>query len=262
VDAVVTMPGAEPWSVPGAGERAHVGVVVVHGFTANPIATRPLGQRIAAEGYTVEVPRLPGHGTSVRDFGRSRYADWYGMVAHTVDHLTPGCDRLVVVGHSWGGTISLDLASRRPEVFAGVVSINAQILRAHQPLARLAPVLQYVLPYVPRDLAGAPSDDIAKPGVSEGAYRMVAARAAQSMMVELPRIRRQLPSLTAPLLVAWSPQDHTVPPENSVVLKEEVGSSDVTEVRCERSYHVPQLDYDAPLLEQAILDFVFRVTGR
>jgi carboxylesterase len=105
-----------------------------------------------------------------------------------------------------------------------------------------------------------PSDDIAKPGVEEGAYGTVSARAVQSLLVELPRIREQLPSLTAPLLVAWSPQDHTVDPAGSILLQELVGSADVTEVRCERSYHVPQLDYDAEMLAEAIVDFVARVT--
>jgi carboxylesterase len=261
VDAVVTIPGAEPWSAQGEGERAHVGVVVTHGLTANPLGTRPLGQRLAAEGYTVEVPCLPGHGTTVRDFGRSRYADWYRTLEHTVEHLAGGCDRIVLVGHSMGGTLSLDLASRRPEDVAGVVAINAQVSDPIQPLAKVAPVLQYVVPYLPRDLAGLPSDDIAKPGVEEGAYGVVSAKAAQSLIEQLPRIRQQLPALTAPVLVAWSPQDHTVPAENSVVLQQLVGSQDVTEVRCERSYHVIQLDYDAELLGQAIVDFVGRVTG-
>jgi carboxylesterase len=261
VDAVVTIPGAEPWSARGEGERAKVGVVVVHGFTANPLGTRPLGQRIAAEGYTVEVPCLPGHGTTIRDFGRSRYADWYRALEHTVDHLAPGCDRIVLVGHSMGGTLSLDLASRRPAGIAGVVAINAQVSQPVQPLAKVAPILQYLLPYVPRDLGGLPGNDIAKPGVEEGAYAFVSAKAAQSLIVELPRIRQQLPSLTAPLLVAWSPQDHSVPPENSVVLQELAGSEDVTEVRCERSYHVAQLDYDAEMLGQAIVGFIGRVTG-
>jgi carboxylesterase len=261
VDAVVTIPGAEPWSAPGAGERARVGVVVTHGFTANPLGTRPLGERLAAAGYRVEVPRLPGHGTNVRDLGRSRYEDWYGSLEGMVDELSGACDEVVLVGHSMGGTLSLDLASRRRGGIAGVAAINAQVSDPIQPLAKVAPLLQYLLPYVPRDLAGLPSDDIAKPGVVEGAYGTVSARAAQSFMSHLPRIRAQLPSLQQPLLVAWSPQDHTVPAENSVVLQDLVGTEDITEVRCERSYHVPQLDYDGELLGQAVVDFVGRVTG-
>jgi carboxylesterase len=261
VEAVVTIPGAEPWSALGEGERATVGVIVTHGFTANPIGTRPLGLRLASEGYTVEVPCLPGHGTSIRDFGRSRYADWYRALERIYEHLSRGCDRIVLVGHSMGGTLSLDLATRRPEHVAGVVAINAQVSDPIQPLAKVAPVLQYVLPYVPRDLAGLPSDDIAKPGVEEGAYGIVSAKAAQSLIGQLPRIRQQLPSLDVPLLVVWSPQDHTVPPENSVVLQELVGTDDVEELVCDRSYHVPQLDYDADRVADAIVAFVARVTG-
>jgi carboxylesterase len=261
VEAVVTIPGAEPWSARGEGERGQVGVVVTHGFTANPIGTRPLGQRLAAEGYTVQVPCLPGHGTSVRDLARTRYGDWYGAVEHVVEHLAGGCEQIVLIGHSMGGGISVDLASRRPEGIAGVVAINPTIADPIQPLAKLAPVLQYVLPYLPRDLAGMPSDDIAKPGVEEGAYGMVSARAAQSLVSQYARIRSQLPDLKAPLLVAWSPQDHTVSPEGAVMLQEMAGSTDVTELRCARSYHVPQLDYDAEKLERAIVEFVARVTG-
>ena len=67
MDVIVAVPGAEPFSALGSGARGQVGIVVVHGFTANPTGTRPLGMRLAAAGYSVEVPLLPGHGTSARD---------------------------------------------------------------------------------------------------------------------------------------------------------------------------------------------------
>ncbi len=261
VEAVVTVPGAEPFSAPGAGERARIGLVVTHGFTASPVDTRGLGQHLAAEGYRVEVPLLPGHGTHHRDLGRTRYADWIGALERTVTSLrSGGAEAVVLVGHSLGATLSLDLASRDPSApIAGVVAINAQLLDRTGALARLTPVLQYLAPYVPRDLAGLPTDDIAKPGVSEQAYATVPAKAARSLLVELPRIRAQLAALTAPLLVAVSPQDHTVDPANSRELATLAGSVDVEELRCERSYHVPLIDYDAALLTEAVVAFVARV---
>src|SRR6056297_1721177 len=112
----VSIPGAEPWSAIGQGPLGRTGVVVVHGFTANPVGTRPLGQRLAAEGYSVEVPLLPGHGTSHRDLARTGYADWVGAVEDIVNRLATRTDRLALIGHSMGGTISLDLAARRAEV--------------------------------------------------------------------------------------------------------------------------------------------------
>lgn len=261
MDALVTIEGAEPWSFPGAGERGEIGVVVVHGFTGNPIATRPLGQRLAGEGYSVEVPLLPGHGTSHRDLGRTRYADWFDAVLRAVEHLRRDCRTVVLVGHSMGGTISLDLASRRQHLVDGLAVVNAQIRDPEQPLAKLAPVLQHIVPYVPRDLAGLPTDDICKPGVEEGSYPFVSAKAAQSLIVELPRIRAQLPDLHQPLLAVWSTRDHTVPPENTQTILSLIGSEQVTTLELERSYHCPMLDYDAERLEQAVVDFVGEVGG-
>jgi carboxylesterase len=262
VEAMVSTPGAEPWSSSGRGANGRIGVLVVHGFTGNPLATRPLGQHLAADGFRVEVPLLPGHGTSHRDLATTRYGDWFEAVGRTLDHLSTTCDQVVLVGHSLGGTLVLDLATLRPDDVDRVVVINPQVSDPEQLLAKLAPVLAHVLPFVPRDLAGMPTDDLARPDIEERAYALVSSKAARSLIVQLPRIRRQLIDLTQPLLVVRSPQDHTVPPKNSLELMQLVGSGDVRELVCERSYHVPQLDYDAEEVEAAVLDFVGELSPR
>jgi len=261
VGAAKVIAGAQAWSAAGAGDRARVGVVICHGFTGNPLATRPLGERFATEGYTVEVPRLPGHGTTHQDLGRTRYEDWYGTLEATAADLRARCEQVVAIGHSMGGTLTLDLATRRPDLVDVAAVINPQVSDPIQPLAKLAPVLKHLVPFIQRDLAGLPSNDIARPDVEEGAYRHVSAKAAHSLTSQLRRLRGQLPDLEQPLLLAWSPDDHTVPADNAAELKQLVGTADVTEVVCDRSYHVPQLDYDRPKLEAALLDFVARTTG-
>jgi carboxylesterase len=260
LEARVSIDGAQPWSAAGSGEQAETGVVVVHGFTGNPRATRPLGERIAREGYTVEVVLLPGHGTNHRDLGRTRYADWFATVQRTAEHLRRGgCRRIVVVGHSLGGTLAVDLASRRGELVDGVVAINPQIRDREGFLSKIGPLVQHLLPYPPREIAGLPADDIARPGVDEGSYPKISAKAGQSLVAELPRIRAQLPDLKQPLLVASSIRDHSVPPEDSQALLELVGSDRVELLRLARSYHVPMLDYDAERLEDAVVEFVGEV---
>jgi carboxylesterase len=231
-------------------------VVLVHGFTASPVTTRPLGQHLAAAGYTVEVPVLPGHGTSVRDLATTRYADWFAAVERLTRHVAERCDRVVVVGHSMGGTIALDLAARRPTLVDALVVINPQVLDPPGLLARAAPLLQHVLPSVPRRVAGLPVDDLALPGVSEHAYATVPPRAARSLLAELPRVRAQLLEVTVPLLVVRSLVDHTVDPANAVAVLDLVGSGSLRQVVCERSYHVPQLDHDRELVEDALLRFL------
>lgn len=261
MDAVVSVAGAQPWSAVGTGPRGAVGVIVTHGFTGNPAATRPLGQRLAAEGFAVEVPVLPGHGTDHHDLARTRYSDWIAALERIVDNLRPRLEHLVLVGHSMGATLSLDIASRRPADIDAVVSINAPLTDRGGLLASLSPLLQYVVPWVPRGLAGMPANDVARPGVRELAYDRVSTRAARSLMVELPRIRSQLLDLTQPLLVVRSLVDHTVPPGDGIELQELVGSADVRELLCERSYHVVMLDHDGPAVEAAVVEFVTDVTG-
>ncbi len=261
MDAVISVPGAEPWSAIGRGDRASVGVIVTHGFAGNPSVTRPLGQHLAAAGFGVEVPVLPGHGTDSRDLGRTRYADWVGAVERLVDHLRPRWEQLILVGHAMGATLSLDIASRRPTEVDAVVSINAPITDRVGLLAALDPVLRYMMPSVPRALVGMPANDIARPGAEELAYDRVSTRAIRSLRVELPRIRGQLPDLTQPLLVVRSLVDHTVAPRDGLELQALVGSADLRELVCERSYHVVPLDHDGPAVEAAVVEFVADVTG-
>ncbi|MDX1510024.1 MAG: alpha/beta fold hydrolase [Nitriliruptorales bacterium] len=254
------MAGAEPWSAEGSGDRARVGVAVIHGFTGNPVSTRPVGERLNAEGWTVEVPRLPGHGTSWMDLSRTRFGDWRRVVDETIDSLAERCDKVVVVGLSMGGTLTLDAATRRPADLAAIAVINATILPRDGLLPKLLPVLQFLLPVTPRDLADMPTGDIAKEGGDERAYGLVPTMTAYSIVKAQDEIRGRLDRLTMPVLVAWSPQDHTVPPKNSEWLAEQLADRDLTTVRCERSYHVVTLDHDAELLNDALVDFVARTT--
>ena len=66
------LPEAQPWSHDGG----RVGALCIHGFTGNPSAMRPVAEAFAAAGYSVELPRLPGHGTTVEDMITTGWSDW------------------------------------------------------------------------------------------------------------------------------------------------------------------------------------------
>lgn len=247
---------AQPWSSRGEGPRARIGVVVSHGFTGNPCSVRPYGEALAARGFRVEVPRLPGHGTNVRDMARTRYDDWRGEIAAARDRLAKECDAVVLAGLSMGGTIVLDLAGAEPKRIAGAVAINALLLEREGLVAKLAPYLALVIPAVPASAAALVENDVAKPGADEHAYAWVPTRAANSLIDALPRVRTQLRGCPLPLLVAFSPQDHSVSPASSQAVPGLVGKSgNVTMLPLERSYHVATLDYDLELLVERSASF-------
>lgn len=250
--------GAEAWSAEGTGDRARTAVVLVHGLTANPKGTRPLGEVLHAAGFGVDVVRLPGHGTTVRDMAATRWADWRTAVTHALDRALRAHERVVLVGHSMGGTIAIDLAGHRDDV-AAVVALNPIVVAPLDPLARVAPVLRHVVPSVPRELAGLPTNDIARPGVSEDASPRVPTKSIQSLLAALPGVRAGLATLTCPLLVVSSREDHTVDPVNGDIVEAEAASCDLRRIVLERSWHVPQLDWDREVVETAVRDFVVEV---
>ena len=253
-DEFPIMPGAEAFGRTGTGERASTGIALIHGFTGSPISLRPLAELLALQGYGIDLPRLPGHGTDERDMARTRYADWCAAAAEAVERLAAVSERVVIVGLSMGAAIALDVAgSERHPKLAGVVTINVQLLDRQRLAIKLGPVIERVMPFAPAAMAGLRKDDIAKPGVSERSYARVPTAAGNSFTRELSRIREGVARIRCPLLVIHSREDHSVSPENSKALLGLVPAA--TELVLERSYHVATLDYDLELIAANVAKF-------
>jgi carboxylesterase len=248
-------PGSEAWSAPGTGARGRTGILLVHGFTGSPISLRPLAELLAARGFTVELPLLPGHGSTWRDMLKARYDDWRAHVEASVRALATRTDRVLIVGLSMGGTLALDVASGTGARVAGVVTINAQILDRKGIVVKLGPYLEKILPVVPAKVAGLTSNDIAKPFVAEQAYGWVPSAAGNSLLRALPRVRVQLSRMPCPVVVMYSRNDHSVSPENSRALLRLIRCPELSELVLERSYHVATLDYDQGLIEERVVEF-------
>lgn len=248
---VAVLPGAEPFSAPGGPH----GALVLHGFTGSPQSMRGVAQALADAGFAVELPRLPGHGTSVEDMMTTSWGDWSSAAEAAYEKLAANCDRLVVVGLSMGGTLTAWLATRHPEI-AGIVVINGFIEPA-------APALQQILDMmVAQGVTEVPGigSDIALPGAVEVSYGRTPISCTMSLMSEMARLKDELAAITSPVLIFNSPQDHVVAPVSSDTLAAGV-SGPVERVTLERSYHVATLDYDRELIEQETVAFARRVTG-
>ena len=90
------MPGAEPFAFPGGdGPDGRTGVLLVHGFTGTPMSMRPWGEHLAAAGFAVRCPLLPGHGTRWQDCNESTHGQWTTAVEDAFDELG---GRLVAFG--------------------------------------------------------------------------------------------------------------------------------------------------------------------
>jgi carboxylesterase len=244
------IPGAEPWSVEGGP----VGVLVLHGFTGNPSSMRGLAEAFAAAGHSVELPLLPGHGTSVGDMLDTTWADWSGAAQDALARLAGRTTTQFVAGLSMGGSLTCWLAIHHPEL-AGLICINPAMAPTDDMRGLVAMMVEAgdeVMPGI--------GSDIADPEVTESAYAEAPLAPLLTMFDASAEIGPELGRIAQPLLLFTSPGDHVVPPSDSDLLAEAV-SGPVERVSCERSYHVATQDYDKDLIIERSLEFVDRITG-
>lgn len=245
------IPGAEPWSSEGGTH----GVLVLHGFTGNPQSMRPLAEALAAAGFTVDLPLLPGHGTAIEDMVPTRWADWSGAAEDAYRALAARCDQVAVAALSMGGGLAVHLAALHPEI-AGLALVNPLIVA---PGEELRDLIRQLLEDGLETTDGIGSD-IAKEGVVEAAYAGTPLAAALSLFEGIDGLRPHLAEVRCPVLLLTSPEDHVVPPESGDTLAAEA-SGPVERVVLERSYHVATLDWDAPLIEERVVAFAGQVLG-
>jgi len=246
------LPGAEPWSADGGS----AGALCLHGFTGNPTSMRGVATVLAGAGFAVELPRLPGHGTTVADMKTTGWSDWSAEAEAAYQRLAGRCERVIVTGLSMGGALALWTALHHPEV-AGIACVNP-VTKA--PAPEVVEMVRGMVEGGEEEIPGIGSD-IAEPGVVETAYKSTPLRPLLSLLEEgITPMQGRYGEITCPLLLLNSPQDHVVEPENGDHLAATYGGP-VERILLERSYHVATLDYDKELVFDSVLGFARKVTG-
>jgi carboxylesterase len=229
-------------------------VLVLHGFTGNPQSLRGLAEALHAAGFAVELPLLPGHGTSVDDLIDSGWADWSAAAESAYEALAATVDKVVVAGLSMGGSLTLWLATRHPEI-AGIVCVNPAVEVGADMVDGIRQMLDGGVDRIP-----AIGGDVADPAAREKAYDATPLRPLLSLADAAAETVDDLAKVGCPVLLMTSPQDHVVDPHNSDIVAERV-SGPVERVTLERSYHVATLDYDKDLVFERTVEFARRVVG-
>jgi carboxylesterase len=248
-------PLALPAQPEKTGGRA-IGVLLVHGFTGSPAAMKPWAQALADQGYAVEVPLLPGHGTRWQDLNQVAWTAWYAEAEAALDRLRATCDAVVVGGLSMGGSVVLRLAEVRGAQVSGIVLVNAFVSSTRKELVAL-PVLKHVVP----SLRGV-VNDIKKPDQDEHGYPRLPLKGLSAVTEMWRIVVPDLKQVTQPLLYFRSTVDHVIDSSSSPTVLRGVGSVDVEERMLDNSYHVATLDHDAERIFTESAEFVARVTAR
>ncbi len=214
-------PGARPFLLPGGS----IGVLVIHGYGGSIGDYRPFAELLNAGGYTVMGLRLAGHGQSLEALRETGWRDWQNSVRLAAKRLHQSCQKIIVVGSSFGGALALNYARNFPDKTIGVVVVNPAVkYRSGGKFQTFALRLLRLF-----------TTDYRKPGLS--AAEIARLRDLGSMthwpidgVFETYRyintmVLPQLPKMTVPLLVMAMPDDPVVHPDSARIIHDQVGAT-------------------------------------
>lgn len=240
----------EDFAIRGSGAEAKIGILLVHGFTGSPAAMRPWAEFFGARGYTVRVPRLPGHGREWQDLNKVAWTDWTDRVVVELEELEKTCDKVFIFALSMGGGNALYVAAHHADRIAGLVLVNPMI---HIPgfAAKFAPLVAKFRTHL-KTVGG----DIKRPGVSEWSYDALPTKGVVQLAKLLKSSRSTLGMVKAPLMLFHSVEDHVLPVTNTEIIMDEIGSPRKQRIELMNSYHVATIDYDSDFIFENSLVFV------
>ena len=225
-----------------------VGVLVLHGFTGSVQTVRGWAEHLAAGGLTVRAPLLAGHGAGWRELARTGWTDWYSSAEDAFAELRKRCEKVFVAGISMGGCLAFRLAETQGPAVSGLVVVNPS-LAGDNPFIPFTPVLKHVIKAIP-SIGG----DIKKQGVQEAAVKRTPVASVATMPEMWRTTAAELASVTQPLIVYRSTEDHVVGPKSMRVLMAALPGAEVRPLA--NSYHVATLDNDAPEIFDGTLAFI------
>ncbi len=249
------MPGAE--MVYRLSNREH-GVLLLHGYLGSPFEMKSLSQKIFEEGYSVYVPRYPGHGTSIEDMTTTYGRDWFCAAREAYIELRSQCREVSVIGLSMGAAFAVLLAREFDIGKIGLLSMPAGILNH---AIYLTPILKHFKKILYRS-------DVARTtfnkGINDpearsrhvGYFEGIPIAQAWELYKIIQQAMAALPFVHGETLIIQSHADDTIPPRSLEHIEHRIGSRHTETLWLDRSNHAITVDYDRELVGNRVLSFL------
>jgi carboxylesterase len=223
--------------------------LMLHGWTGSPAHFRLAARFVNDHGFTVSVPRLAGHGTSVHHMADTGWRDWVRSALEGLEELGNDHERVHVVGLSMGAIIGLLLAATCD--VASLTTINAP-QRLHDRRARLTRFYRGTR----KTRSGERTEPPADTADFWVQYEESPVGTVPDLLDLIDAARRALPRVHVPTVVIQSRADETVRHSSAEIIYGGLGAPSKRIVWLERSGHVALLDEERDRIHQEILSQV------
>ena len=239
--------------IPPIETHENVGVLLLHGFTSHLNTVNGLVPHLEKAGIEYEMPVLRGHGTKYQDLTGVTARDWYEDAENALLELSKRVDKVVVVGLSMGGLVSIELSIRHADKIAGLVTVAAA-LEFVDPLSRFSPAMAKVIKYWPSPESF--NDKSLKVNCEN--YPKFATDAFVSLYDYSREIGDRLDELEVPISILQSKKDQIVKAESANLIYEGVSSVHREILWYQESGHEMMQDMEADKVLADIMEKVNR----
>lgn len=232
------------------GLKTAPAVLLIHGYTGSPYDMLWLGKQLNDSGYTVLIPRLPGHGTNKKDFLSSTWKDWLRKVCEDYIDLCANYNTVYVGGLSMGGILTSLLASRfNPEK----IFLCAPAFIAANKKIKLAPFMKYFIKEVKAPKSTFYSEEFYK-NVED--YHGVDYVAKVADLYKLQKMSiKNLPYVRSKTLTILSAKDKAVPFSVKNLIDAKLKTQNEYLI-LEKSGHIVVNDVEKEIVAKRIIEFL------
>ncbi|MEK7104367.1 MAG: alpha/beta hydrolase [Patescibacteria group bacterium] len=128
-------------------------LIFLHGWKSQGLVWKNVAEKISNQGFAVYMLDLPGFGNSPQPKSSFSVQDYADVVREFIKKLK--LNNVVLVGHSFGGRIAINLASSEPALIKKVVLVAAAGLRTKKGSDKIVFLAKLAKPFFkPKFMAG------------------------------------------------------------------------------------------------------------
>jgi carboxylesterase len=240
--------------------KSSFGILLVHGFASTPDNFRELTPHIKALGVPYRLPTLQGHGAETSE--KLRDVDWREWLAdgeNALFELFTEAEKAIVIGHSMGGWIALNLAVGHREKIDSIIIAGAST-RTVTPVGPGRP-LHFLFPLI-RKLANKmdwiPVYTATELAQADPSYRWVPMEALAQLFDFMKVTQKRLSEVNIPILILGSTNDSMGTPEGVKRLYDNISTPNEQKqlIWFDKTDHFMFLDCEREEANRTVVEFV------
>jgi carboxylesterase len=263
---VFDQPQHHPFTLRGTHDAA---ALLVHGFPGTPADMRAVAEALHRAGWTAQGLLLPGFGPDIETLPTRSAEDWRDAITTALKALRAQHKTVLLIGHSMGGALSIDAATR---VAPDGVALLSPFWKLDGALWALLPLLKVAIPQfqpfrlmkldfnsaetranLARYMRDADFDDPAVQTAIKGfslptnmidQVRRTGVNAAQAA-----------PKLRVPALIVQGTEDALVKPDKTRLLAQKIAPHAQYHEVCDEHQLIDPRTPSYPAVERLLLDF-------